>query len=211
MNKTEKRLSNPRVIFHEFFCGLMKKPISLLVLSTALVLLGLTLFELVRGNLYLARLNYVDITTLAMVAFLLIRAVTKLHSASDLETISIALVSSLSFIFSYEAIYKWSFYFIPWKMPAQEIRELLLQVAVGLTLMTGFAQQVFKISRVNQILFGLFIATWLFWLSIGFPQIWDGERIHYAVIDLSLSKNMIYALNRITKVVLFMFYYCLYV
>ncbi len=189
----------------------MKKPISLLVLSTALVLLGLTLFELVRGNLYLARLNYVDITTLAMVAFLLIRAVTKLHSASDLETISIALVSSLSFIFSYEAIYKWSFYFIPWKMPAQEIRELLLQVAVGLTLMTGFAQQVFKISRVNQILFGLFIATWLFWLSIGFPQIWDGERIHYAVIDLSLSKNMIYALNRITKVVLFMFYYCLYV
>ena len=211
MNKLEEGLSNQRKNLLNFFQRLVQKPKSLLVSLSACVMLGLTLFELGRGNLYLARLNYVDITTMAMVSLLIIRAVMKLQSSSDLETISIVLVSTLSFLFSYEAIYKWSFYFFPWKMPAQELRELLLQTLVGLTLLTGFAQHLFKMKRTNQFILGIFIVTWISWLLIGFPQIWDGENIHYAVIDLSISKSMIYALNRATKILWFMFHYCLYV
>jgi len=208
-----------RVSFRQFFSfrfcsatirGLAQKPFSLLATVAALSFSGLALFNLSTGNLYVARLNYVDATSLIMVAILIFRAVTKLHSASDLETISITLVSSLSFVFSYEAIYKWSFYIFPWKIPAPELRELLLQAGVGLTLLTGFAQQVFKLSRVNRIFLDFFFVAWLFWLAVGFPQLWSGINIHESVIVLPLNRNMIYVLNRVTKIMWFMFYYLLY-
>jgi hypothetical protein len=202
---TYQRLSS-----REFIRALAQKPMSLLTTMVALSLLGLSLFELASGSLYVARLNYVDATTLAMVALLLLRAVTKLHSASDLATVSIALASSLSFLFSYEAIFKWSFYFLPWRMPAPELREFLLMVGVGLIILTGFSQQVFKLRRASLILVGLFIAAWVFWLAVGFPQLWDGVNSYDAVLDLRLTGNMIYVLNRATKFVWFMFYYCLY-
>ena len=211
MGKLDKDFSYQRIFSPEFIRGLIHKPISLFVTLVALSILSLVVFELINGNIYVARLNFVDATTLAMVAFLLLRAVTKLHSASDLVTISIALVSSLSFLFSYEAIYKWSFYILPWKIPAAELRELLLQIGVGLILLTGFAFDIFKLRRASQIMLGLFIATWLFWLAVGFPQLWDGANIYNAVIDLPMSWTMIYALNRVTKFVWFMFYFWLYV
>ena len=210
MDQSNKDKSFQGFFPRKFINGLGQKPISLLTTMVALSLLGLALFELGIGNRYIAKLNYLDVTTMAMVALLLIRAVTKLHSASDLETISIALISSISFLFSYEAIYKWSFFLLPWKMPASELREFLLQVGVGLTLLSGFAQQVFKLRRANQILLGIFIATWLFWFAVGFPQVWDGENIYAPVLDIRLTRNMIYVLNRITKFVWFMFYYLLY-
>jgi len=211
MGKSDKDFSYQRLFSPEFIRELVHKPISLFVTMVALSILSLVVFELINGNIYIARLNFVDATTLAMVAFLLLRAVTKLHSASDLVTISIALVSSLSFLFSYEAIYKWSFYILPWKIPAAELRELLLQIGVGLILLTGFAFEVFKLRRASQIMLGLFIATWLFWLAVGFPQLWDGANIYNAVIDLPMSWTMIYTLNRFTKFVWFMFYFWLYV
>ena len=194
----------------EFIRELAQKPLSLLTSVVALSLLGLALFELGSGSLYVARLNYVDATTLAMVALLLLRAVTKLQSASDLATVSIALASSLSFLFSYEAIYKWSFYLLPWRLPAPELREFLLMVGVGLIILTGFSQQVFKLRRASLILLGLFIAAWLFWLAVGFPQLWDGVNSHHAVLDLPLAGNMLYVLNRATKFVWFLFYFYLY-
>jgi len=206
----DENLSDQGLLSGQIIRGLAQKPISLLTTMLSLGLMSLALFELIRGNLYIARLNFVDATTLAMVALLLLRAITKLNTASDLETISIALVSSLSFIFSYEAIYKWSFYFYPWQMPAHELREFLLQIGVGLTILTGFAQQVYKLRRANLLLLVFFIAAWLFWFAVGFPQLWDGVEIYDAVLDLPLTGNMIYALNRITKFVWFMFYYWLY-
>ena len=194
----------------EFIREKDKKPISLLTTTVALGLLALALFQLGSGSLYVARLNYVDATTLAMVALLLLRAVTKLHSAPDLETVSIALASSLSFLYSYEAIYKWSFYLLPWRMPAPELREFLLMVGVGLIILTGFSQQAFKLGRASLIMLGLFSTAWLFWLAVGFPQLWDGVNFHDAVLDLPLTGNMTYALNRATKFIWFMFYFCLY-
>jgi len=206
-----EEITDQRLISRKSLRELAKKPMSLICTFTALSLLGLVIFNLASGNLYIAGLDYVDATTIIMVAVLILRAVTKLHSASDLATISIALVSSLSFIFSYEAIYKWSFYYYPWRMPAPELRELLLQVGVGLIILTGFSQQIFKIRRINLILFGLFLLSWLFWLLVGFPQLRDGMNVHTAIIEISLDRNMIYTLNRFTKIVWFLNYYCLYV
>jgi hypothetical protein len=211
MGQSDKDTSNQRLFSPEFIRGLAHKPISLFATILALSILSLAVFELINGNIYVARLNFIDATTLVMVAFLLLRAVTVLHSASDLETISIALVSSLAFLFSFEAIYKWSFYLLPWKMPAEELREFTLQVGVGLTILTGFAYQVFKLRRGNLIILGVFILTWLFWLAVGFPQLWDGVNIYNPLLDLRLSGNMIYALNRLTKFVWFLFFYFLYV
>lgn len=211
MGQSDKDFSYQRIFSPEFIRGLAYKPVSLFATMVALGILGLAVFERLNGNIYIARLNFVDATTLAMVAFLILRAVTKLHSSSDLETISIALASSLSFLFGYEAIFKWSFYILPWKMPAAELREFLLQVGVGLILLTGFAQGVFKLRRASQIMLGLFIVTWLFWFAVGFPQLWDGKNFYNAVLDVPMSWTMIYILNRVTKFIWFMFYYCLYV
>ena len=203
-------MPDQNIISSVFIRRLAQKPASLFAASAALFLFGIALFNLLTGNIYIARLNYVDATTLIMVAILIFRALTKLHSASDLDTISITLVSTISFLFSYEAIYKWSFYPLPWKMPPPELREFLLQVVVGLTIMSGFAQNFFRLKRANFMILGLFIAVWLFWLAVGFPQLWDGTKVHRAIIDLSLSGNTIYALNRGTKIIWFMFYFCLY-
>ena len=97
MNQLGKTFSDLGSRSQSFVRGLAKKPISLIITLVALGLLSLTLVELGRGSLYAARLNYVDVTTLAMVALLLFRAVTRLHSATDLETASIALVSHHAF------------------------------------------------------------------------------------------------------------------
>ena len=83
-------------------------------------------------------------------------------------------------------------------------------VGVGLIILTGFSQQVFKLRRASLILLGLFVVAWLFWLAVGFPQLWDGVNSHHAVLDLRLSGNMTYVLNRATKFVWFLFYFCLY-
>jgi len=203
--------TDQRIILRKRIRELAKKPMSVISTFAALSLLGLVIFNLGSGNLYIARLDYVDATTIIMVAVLILRAVTKLHSASDLSTISIALVSSLSFLYSYEAIYKWSFYYYPWRMPAPELRELVLQIGVGLIILTGFSQQVFKIRRINQIIIGLFVIAWLIWLSVGFPQLWDGMKVHNAIIEIPLNRNMIYMMNRFTKIIWFLNYYYLYV
>ena len=210
MNQLGKILSNLGSSFREFIHGLMKKPISLAITLVALGLLSLTLAQIVRGSLYVARLNYVDVTTMAMVSLLLLRAVTRLYSASDLETVSIALTSSLSFIFGYEAIYKWSFYFLPWRMSAPELREFSLQIAIASIVLTGFAQKVFELRRGNLALLGLFAVSWLFWLAIGFPQLWDSLNFYDPVLEIPMTWGMIYALNRFTKFIWFMFYFCLY-
>ena len=211
MDHLERGLSFQRAYARNFIRRLTQKPLSLFTTVVALSLLCQSLFTLGSGNLYVARLNFVDATTLVMVSLLLLRAVTKLHHTSDLTTISIALVSSLSFLFSYEALYKWSFYILPWRMPAAELREFLLQSGIGLIILTGFAQQVFKLRRASQILLGLFITAWLFWLAVGFPQLWDSLNFYDAILDLPLNWNMIYAINRGTKFVWFMFYYSIFV
>jgi hypothetical protein len=202
--------SETRLPYQKLFFRFMEKPSVLLLTLVALGILTIAGITLGLGELYVARLEDVDATTLVMVSLLLLRAVWKLPTATNMETISIALVSCLSFLFSYEAIYKWSFYLLPWRMPPSELREFLLQAAVGLVILAGFALQLFKLKRIHLPLLGLFLVTWLFWLAVGFPQLWDGQNFYPALLDLPLSWAMIYAVNRATKFIWFLLYFSIY-
>ena len=145
-----------------------------------------------------------------MIGILFIRGITKLKKATDLQTISICLTCALSFIFSYEAIYKLSFFFLPWKMPPEELREFVIQIGIALIGITGFAFGKFRFTRFSMIFTVLFALGWIFWLLVGFPQLSDGQNFYIPLVPISLSWQMIYILNRGTKVAWFFVYLFMY-
>ena len=187
-----------------------KKPLSTLAAVGALGAILYGILQLAQKNLYLERLNYVDNTTLLLLGLLMLRGVSGLREESDLQTVSLALIACVSFIFGYEAIYKWSFYFAPWRMPPAELREFLIQAGTSLVFLAGFAQKKFSFTRGNVLAGALFAALWITWLLIGFPQISDGQPQHGVILPLSLSGDLIYYLNRGTKVAFFLIYFFLF-
>ena len=189
---------------------LAQKPLSLLVAFLALFMIIYALYGRWGGNIYVARLNYIDGTTLIMVALLLLRAVIKLNDDSDMQTVSIGLISAVSFVFAYEMIYKWSFFFFPWRMPPEELREFIIQISVSLVVIAGFAQGIFHLRVGSKIALVIFAVGWLIWLAVGFPQLLDGLNFYVPIVKIPFSWGMIYTLNRITKVALFMFYFLIY-
>jgi hypothetical protein len=113
----------------------------------------------------------------------------------------------LSFIFTYEAIYKWSFYLAPFvmPMPPPELRAFAIQAGTALTVLTGFAVRDFTIKKWTLIWLGMFVILWVFWLLVGFPQIW-GESFFPQVIPINFTNDMTYILNRATKLAMFFAY-----
>ena len=206
----EKQLPYPRYISKDFMRRLVSKPFSLIMFLLSLGMIAFAVYGWLHGDIYVARLNYVDSSTLVFVGLLLLRAITKLEKQSDLQTVSIGLVSVISFIFAYEALYKLSFYFFPWRMSPEELRAFIIQVAVSLVVLAGFAQGIFRFTRGSKIALAAFIVLWVIWLAVGFPQLWDGLNVYSPLIGVPSSWGMIYALNRLTKVALFLFYYLLY-
>ena len=190
---------------------LVHKPITLLTALFAAAAILFSLYQRAIGNVYIGRLNHVDGTTLIMVGVLLLRAVTKLEHESDLETASTALIGALSFVFAYEAIYKWSFYSLPWRMAPGELREWVIQIAISLVVMSGFSRGTLRLTRASALAAAVFVAGWIAWLLIGFPQLVDGGNIHPPVVDIPYSPGAVYALNRVTKVALCFVYYFMYV
>jgi hypothetical protein len=176
-----------------------QRPISALTAILASLLIIVPLYQRLLGQIYLERLNYVDGTTLIMVGVLLWRGILHRQAATDLQAVSIALVGALSFVFSYEAIYKLSFYGAPGRMPPAELREFVIQVGIALTGLVGFAFGRFRWSKLGVILVILFGMSWLAWLLLGFPQLWDSQVFYRPVIKIAMSWDMIYALNRATK------------
>jgi hypothetical protein len=189
---------------------LAQKPLSLLVAFLGLFMIIYALYGRWGGNIYVARLNYIDGTTLIMVALLLLRAVIKLNDDSDLQTVSIGLISAVSFVFAYEMIYKWSFFFFPWRMPPEELREFIIQISVSLVVIAGFSQGIFHLRVGSKIALVIFAVGWLIWLAVGFPQLVDGKIFYVPLVEIPFSGGMIYALNRLTKIALFLFYFLLY-
>jgi lipoprotein signal peptidase len=94
--------------------------------------------------------------------------------------VSFTLVAGLSFIFIYEAIYKWSFYLAPFRMhmPPAEFREFVIQSGIAATILTGFAVGFFKLKKWTFIWLGLFVILYVFWLLIGLPQITGESFFH---------------------------------
>ena len=162
------------------------------------------------GHLYLAALDSPDGTTVLMLCGLVLAALVAFRRCSDLQAFAFAWVIAVSSVIAYEALYKWSFYLAPLGrgMPPPELRELLLQVGVAGTVLTGFAHSHFAVRRATWGWLSVLGAGWGLWLLIGFPQL-DGRVVHPRLLPWELGRDQVYLLNRGTKAALFLVYYTL--
>jgi hypothetical protein len=189
------------------------RPLSTLAILSGMLVIAYAAVQIFTGNLYVDALDFMDATTLIELGILTILGVYTLRDRTDLHAVSFTLVSGLSFIFVYEAIYKWSFYLAPLPfgkpMPPTEVREFIIQSGIALTVLTGFAVRDFTFKKWTLIWLGIFVALWIFWLLIGYPQITE-EIIFSRVMPLDLSHNMNYVLNRSTKLMMYLAYLTLF-
>lgn len=189
----------------------IQKPLSLFTILLAGFMITVPLYQRIDGIVYLEQLNWVDGTTIIMVGILLVRGVVlRWESDTDLQAVSIALIGAVSFIFTYEALYKLSFYTFPWRMPGEELREFVIQVGIALTVLVGFAFGKFSVSRLSKVLTSVFIVSWIIWLLVGFPQLDSGKNFYTAIINVPMTPELIYLLGRATKVSLCLVYIFLY-
>jgi hypothetical protein len=145
-----------------------------------------------------------------MIGALLLRGIIKRRMDSDLQAVSIALIGALSFVFSFEALYKLSFHIFPWIMPPEELREFTIQVGIALTVLVGFAFGKFVFSKPSKIFLTVFVAEWAFWLLIGFPQLFTEQLFYPVIINIHLAWGMVYLLARVVKFTLFLVYFYFY-
>ena len=186
------------------------RPLSSLTGVFSALLIFIPHYQRTIGNVFIEELNYVDGTTLIMVGILLLRGIVSRIQDTDLQAFSIAIISALSFVFTFEAIYKLSFYAFPWRMPPGELREFVIQVGIALTVLTGFAFDKFRVTKLTWIFGFVFVAGWIFWLMVGFPQLNDGENFYPAFVKVQFSWDLIYVLNRALKILLFLIFYSFY-
>ena len=186
----------------------MRRPLSVLTVLLALVVITVPLYQLSKGISYFEPLDYIDGTTLIMLGILFLHCVAVYRNDTDLQAVSLAVVAGLSFIYTFEALYKWSFFINPLNMPSDEMRALVIQIGTALTGLVGFAFGKFKWTKPSKIFTALFILGWLFWLGIGYPQIFSaGKLFLHPVLPFSLSESMVYLLNRVVKFVLFLVFF----
>ena len=172
-----------------------------------MLLIVYEVIQIASGHLYQKALDGMDGTTLVELGVLTLVGVYALRHQTDLQAVSFTLVAGLSFIFMYEAIYKWSFFLAPFRlpMPPAEFREFVIQVGIAATLLTGFANGFFTLKKWTFIWLGLFVVLWIFWLLVGFPQI-TGELMFPQIIHINFTHEMTYVLNRGTKAVMYLAY-----
>ncbi|MCH7564915.1 MAG: hypothetical protein IH968_13950 [Gemmatimonadetes bacterium] len=168
------------------------------------------------GSLYVGVFDGVDATTLLMLGILLARGVVALRYLSDLEAFALTLVAGLSFIFVFEAFYK--FLFFGWLVDPTELRALLLQVATAGTVLTGFARGSFGLSRTVVGFLGLYLLAMLGWLGAGFPQLFDviqappelaaqGFEIPPQIVMAEPFRIGVWLVNRFAKASLFLAFF----
>jgi hypothetical protein len=185
----------------------IRRPFSFVISVLASLVILAALYLRLLGNMYLEQLNWIDAFTPVMIGILILRGLYILRDDTDLQAVSIALIGALSFIFLYEAIYKLSFYGLPWLMPPSELRDFMIQSGTALTAMAGFAFGKLKLTRPSLVFLGLFMLLYVFWLLIGYPQVETGKNVYDVLIKIPFTWNMIYAVNRGTKVLMFLAYF----
>jgi hypothetical protein len=142
---------------------------------------------------------------------LMLLGVFTLRDQTDLQAVSFTLVAGLSFIFIYEAIYKWSFFLAPFRMdmPPAEFREFVIQCGIAASILTGFAVGFFKLTKWTFIWLGLFVLLYAFWMLVGFPQV-TGGSFSPQVIPINFTHGITYVVNRSTKLLMFLAYLTLF-
>jgi hypothetical protein len=193
-----------------FKTWIIHRPLSVITSISGIVLIIVPLSLWRPGNPYLAALDYVDLTTLILVGLILLAGVWVLRFDADLQAVSMGLLGAVSFLYSYEAIFKLSFYTFPWRMPSAELREFTLQIAVALCGLVGFAFGRFRLTRWSWLWLLIFAIGMSIWYAIGFPQLVNNQRVFTPLIEVSLDWKWLYWLNRSTKIALAFFYLSLF-
>lgn len=171
--------------------------------------------QIASGELYQKALNNMDGTTLIELAVLALLGVYTLRHRSDLHAVAFTLVAGISFIFIYEAIYKWSFFLAPFveykDMPPHEVREFIIQSGIALTILTGFAVGDFRLTKWTFVWLGSFVLLYAFWLLVGFPQVLEDNRLYFEpVLPIDFSTEVTYVINRGTKFFMYLAYLTLF-
>jgi hypothetical protein len=189
----------------------IKRPLSSATIALAAMVIVFEIVQICRGSLYVGRLNFIDGTTLVMIGVLMFWGVIAMRKRTDFQAVAFVLVNALSFVFAYEALFKWSFFLPPLgpPMPPAEMRDLAIQSGIALTVLTGVADGHFTFKKATLPLIGLFIAVWAFWMLVGFPQL-NGHVTFRPIIRGELTHGMVYLINRGTKALLFAAYLTLF-
>ena len=203
-------MNNEQPLSGNFPSLVIRRPFSFVTAVLASLVILAALYLRLLGNMYLEQLNWIDAFTPVMIGILLLRALYIMRDDTDLQAVSIALIGALSFIFIYEAIYKLSFYRLPWLMPPSELRDFAIQSGTALTALAGFAFGKFRLSRPSLVFLCLFVLLYVFWILVGYPQVETGKNVYDVVINIPFTWNMIYAINRGTKVLMFLAYFFFY-
>ena len=203
-------MNNEQRLTFNFPAIVIRRPLSAAVSVMAGIVILVSLYLRFSGHMLLGQLNDIDAFTPVMISILLLRGLYTMREDTDLQAVSIALIGALSFIFIYEAIYKLSFY-SPWHpMPPAELREFLIQLGTALTAVAGFAFGKFHFSRWSKLFLTAFVLLYAFWMLIGYPQVNTSANVYWVIIPVHYSWNMIYAINRGTKVLMFFTYLFFY-
>ncbi len=190
----------------------VKRPLSFIVAAGAIiVILASLVYRLVEGNMLIGALDNMDAFTPVMISILMLRGLWALRRDTDLQAVSMALIEALSFIFVYEAIYKISFYIPPfYKMPPSELREFLIQCGIALTVVVGFAYGKLHFSKWSRVFAVAFVLLYAFWMLAGFPQVNTSADVYWKLIPINWTWNLMYLVNRGTKVLMFFTYLFFY-
>ena len=189
------------------FAAVARYPLTTGSLVCAVALGGWSIVTLFSGSRYIGALNSVDATTPLMISVLLLRGIYALRAEPDLKIFSISLIGALSFIYTFEAIYK--FFFFGWVPKSAELRELLLQIATALTVLVAFQSRALRLSGLSKLFLGLYAVTMLFWWLIGYPQL-DSPPHMVQYITLHVSTETVYIINRAAKLFLFVAFFFFY-
>jgi hypothetical protein len=202
-------MNNEQRLTTSFPALVVRRPFSAAVgvLSGLVILAALTLR--LEGHMLLGQLNNIDAFTPVMISILLLRGIYAMREDTDLQAVSIALIGGLSFIFIYEAIYKLSFYVVK-PMPPAELREFLIQLGTALTAAAGFAFGKFHFSRWSRIFAAAFVILYAFWMLAGYPQVDTSANVYWVILPIKFTWDMIYVVNRGTKVLMFLTYLFFY-
>ena len=188
----------------------VRRPLSFaLALGAGMVIVAALILR-IEGNMLIGQLNGLDAFTPVMISILMLRGLYAMRTDTDLQAVSISLIGALSFIFIYEAIYKISFYAPPRPMPPPELRDFLIQCGIALTAAAGFAFGKFHFSRWSRIFALAFVLLYAFWILVGFPQVNTNANVYWEIIPIHFTWNMTYAVNRGTKILMFLTYLFFY-
>ena len=204
-------MNNEQRLTWNFPSLVIRRPLSFAVGAMAsLVILVALVYRLIDGKMLIAALDNLDTFTPVMISILLLRGLYAMRHDTDLQAVSMSLIAALSFIFVYEAIYKLSFYIPPHVMPPAEVREFLIQCGIALTAVAGFAFGKFHFSKWSRIFAVAFVVLYAFWMLVGYPQVNTNANVYWVIIPVHLSWDMIYVVNRGTKVLTFLTYLFFY-